>query len=514
MKTLNLNNENLYNIADTKTKKMIDTYVEEWRTQGLLKDNSYFSILAKNIYSRTRVKNSEILELLIYGTYIEEQGKLDKYEQQIMYDDMNYYYEQGQGEVLKANKKKDKSSILDMALFLYLLDQPLYNGYTFKRNIEVMLRYNSEQIYKQCLINIMQGRENDIEDSIFQNLIKRQNNQKLCINNDKISGSMDLTLIGLNNLSKVEGIKEQDSNAKVRFIAVIDGKETEMCHSLDGQEFYIDKENVFDRYYGETQAELRIERIKCKGLVLGLNLPPISHHFHWCRSTIIYLAPVKEKQIDKKYNLFSSKEEKYIEERYNINKVRIKGIDKEVLDNILNNMERVYDDFPQIKGKIKKIKAIEHPNGGMNIQPDLKDNKYVIEINKKFFGDKEIVEKQYKEDVKNRFHPKGTKYEDLGIHELGHSVTFEIIKNKYRNRDNIINNWNKDITAKQIVNKAFTNLGVNDKLARTMLRNNISIYAKTKHSETIGEAFADYYANKEKANILSKEIIKVMKGMI
>ena len=127
MKTLNLNNENLYNIADTKTKKMIDTYVEEWRTQGLLKDNSYFSILAKNIYSRTRVKNSEILELLIYGTYIEEQGKLDKYEQQIMYDDMNYYYEQGQGEVLKANKKKDKSSILDMALFLYLLDQPLYN---------------------------------------------------------------------------------------------------------------------------------------------------------------------------------------------------------------------------------------------------------------------------------------------------------------------------------------------------------------------------------------------------
>lgn len=238
------------------------------------------------------------------------------------------------------------------------------------------------------------------------------------------------------------------------------------------------------------------------------------HHFHYCHSYIVYLPPVEEEQIDKKYNLFSSKEEKYIEEKYNINKVRIKGIDKEVLSDILNNMERVYDDFPQIKGKIKKIKAIEHTNGGMNIQPDLKDNKYIIEINKNFFGNKKLVEKQYQEDVKNRFHPKGTKYEDLGIHELGHSVTFEIIKNKYRNRDNIIKDWNKDITAKQIVNKAFTNLGVDDKLTKTMLRNNISIYAKTKYSETIGEAFADYYANKEKANILSKEIIKVMKGMV
>lgn len=236
------------------------------------------------------------------------------------------------------------------------------------------------------------------------------------------------------------------------------------------------------------------------------------HHFHYCHSHLIYV-PDKQ-QIDKKYNLFSNKEEKYIERKYNINKARIKGIDKVFLDNILNNMKSVYKDFPEIEGKIKEIKAIEHTNGGMNIQPDLKDNKYIIEINKKFFGNKKLVEKQYQEDVKNRFHPKGTKYEDLGIHELGHSVTFEIIKNKYRNRDNIIKDWNKDITAKQIVNKAFTNLGVDDKLTKTMLRNNISIYAKTKYSETIGEAFADYYANKEKANILSKEIIKVMKGMV
>lgn len=51
-------------------------------------------MLAKNIYNRNRVKNSEILELLIYGAYVEEQNKLDKYEQQIMYEDANYYYQE------------------------------------------------------------------------------------------------------------------------------------------------------------------------------------------------------------------------------------------------------------------------------------------------------------------------------------------------------------------------------------------------------------------------------------
>lgn len=84
LKTLNLNNDNL-SIADIKTKNRANIYIEELKDKGLLK--GYFGILVKNIYSRTIVKNSEILELYIYGAYIEEQNKLDEYEKQIMYDD-------------------------------------------------------------------------------------------------------------------------------------------------------------------------------------------------------------------------------------------------------------------------------------------------------------------------------------------------------------------------------------------------------------------------------------------
>ena len=181
-KTLNLNNDNLYSIADNKTKKATNTYcfmishvypfttyIEEWKDKGLLK--GYFGTLAKNIYSRTRVKNSEILELLIYGAYIEEQSKLDEYEKQIMYDDINYYYSEGQKEVLKAQKKKKPISIIDMALFLYLLEQSNLEQY-----IQMTIQYNTQQMYKQALINIQQQKELEMENDEFQRIINRQNN--------------------------------------------------------------------------------------------------------------------------------------------------------------------------------------------------------------------------------------------------------------------------------------------------------------------------------------------------
>ena len=297
--TFNFTTENIYNIADNKTKKRINTYIEQWKEQGLLKNNNYFTVLANSIYKRTRVKNSEILELLIYSAYIEEQNKLEEQEKTIMYEDANYYYQEG---IKEVNKKK-KSSVIPMALFLALLDQPNYSGFNWKQYIEATIQYNAQQLYKQAILNMQQQKGLEIDSNEFQTIINRQNNQKLNINGDKISGAVDLQMIGLNNLVKVEGIKEvAEDNSKVRFIAVEDDKTTLMCDSLNNQEFYINKENVFDRYYGETQKELIIQRIRCNGLVLGLNLPPIQHHFHYCRSTIMYLPPV-EKQEKTEYNL-------------------------------------------------------------------------------------------------------------------------------------------------------------------------------------------------------------------
>jgi hypothetical protein len=280
----------LYNIADKKRKKTIDNYIDEWEDEELLKGQ--FGTQARNIRNRTRVKNSEILELLIYSAYIEEQNKVSEHELSIMKEDASYYYSSGIEEVnstLPSYKRKFHSTFIPEVIFMNFLTIPNALGYIWKDYIESITVYNSGQMYRQTIINIQQGKSLDIYDRVYQDIIKKQQDTRLCINGDKISGAMDLEMIGIDNQAKLEGIKKVDSDAKVRFLAVLDGKETLMCNSLANKEFYIDKENEFDRYYGETEKELRVQRIKCKGLVLGLNLPPINHHFHWCRSTIQYI---------------------------------------------------------------------------------------------------------------------------------------------------------------------------------------------------------------------------------
>ena len=261
-----INFNNLHNIADNKTKRRINTYIEEWQDKGLL--SGYFGSLAKSIYNRTRVKNSEILELIIYSAYIEEQSKLQKSELNIFKNVANHYYLEGQKEALDAQKKKKQPSIITDAIFLALLDMPNYSGFNWNQYINATIQYNANQIYRQAVINIQQQKELKIDSDEFQRLINQQNNQKLNINGGKISGAVDLELIGLNNLAKIEGIKSIDNNAKVRFIAVEDNVTTKMCDSLNNKIFYVSKENEFERYYGDTAKELKLKKFKVFGLIL------------------------------------------------------------------------------------------------------------------------------------------------------------------------------------------------------------------------------------------------------
>lgn len=356
---------------------------------------------------------------------------------------------------------------------------------------------------------MQQQKELEIDSDEFQTIVKRQNNQKLNINNDKVSGAADLQMIGLNNLAKVEGIKEvSEDNSKVRFIAVEDDKTTLMCDSLNNQEFYINKENVFDRYYGETQKELTIQRIRCNGLVLGLNLPPIQHHFHYCRSTIRYLPPV-EKQTDIIFN-----------ERGNIIINGIKILSNKDLNKInrvallknINKMEIVYKDFSILKDKSIKYKVIKvNDNSAMAVRPNKQG--YTLEVNENIFNSN--IKSFYANGTKQNVNVRGTTYKDIGIHETGHMVAFEIIKKiNNGNLKAMSFDYSNNITTNNIVEKAFNNLNIYDKIQKEKTIKNISNYAIVDSQETIGEAFADYYSNKEKASKLSKEIIRVMKGMM
>ena len=353
--TFNFTFDNVYNIADKKTKGRVNTYIEEWKDKGLL--TGHFGTLANNIYKRTRVKNGEILELLIYGAYIEEQNKIQEQELNIMYDDVNYYYQEGQQEVNNTLPKKERKSIdvLKWALFLALLDQPNAKGYVYEQYIQATIQFNAQQIYRQAIIDLQQQNKPNITNNIYQNLLKKQGNYRLNIKNGKAtSGDVDVTLIGLNNIAKVEGIKLLDKNAECLFMSDLCEHVTQMCSNMNGYKFKVDGWNSFDRWYGETAKDLRLERVKVKGLVLGINLPPITHHFHYCHSTIMYL--LVESQEKTEYNLDIpkiSKELKQVLGNTKLNSKVKKLFDKYLTEeNVVideNNKKVMYYDIEQDK---------------------------------------------------------------------------------------------------------------------------------------------------------------------
>ncbi len=153
---------------------------------------------------------------------------------------------------------------------------------------------------------IQQGKKPNVRDALIERELEKQQTERLSVREAVgrgllISGVIDMILIGLNNMAKVEAIKtatKSDDDSKIRFVAVMDEKTTKMCKSLDRQLFNVHKKNTFTRWSDSDQA---MKTYTCDGLVVGLNLPPINNHFHWCRSTIIYNIDKPDKEWYDKY---------------------------------------------------------------------------------------------------------------------------------------------------------------------------------------------------------------------
>lgn len=286
-----ITSKNLYLYVSGDIKKQINAYIEEWTTKKI--DDDYFRVLLMSIYSKYKVTYAEILELFIYEAYIEQQMKEKEVEDSLFFTLFAFYYMEGQKEVNNAlpKEKKKKYSTFYEDLFASIIMIPNSLGYIYEDYKKSVTRYNAEQILRQATINIMQGKELKIDSSEFQNLIDKQQKAKLNINGDKISGAVDNTLIGMNNQAKIMGITAIQPDAKVKFIAVTDEKSTKMCQSLNGQIFSVRDWNEFKRY---SELHQGIVKYRCRGLVVGLNMPPINDNFHYCRSTIIYVANSKE----------------------------------------------------------------------------------------------------------------------------------------------------------------------------------------------------------------------------
>ena len=64
----------------------------------------------------------------------------------------------------------------------------MQNGYVWNEYQQAIAKNNADQIYRQITIDLQQQKEIDLTNDIYQNIIQRQANLRLNINDDKISG--------------------------------------------------------------------------------------------------------------------------------------------------------------------------------------------------------------------------------------------------------------------------------------------------------------------------------------
>lgn len=258
-----------------------------------------------------------------------------------------------------------------------------------------------------------------------------------------------------------------------------------------------------------------------------INSRPILPFHAGCRCTwlpVIYLEDDKEdiKNIDSVKNY--DELEKYLNKNLGIKTItdEIRKLDLKAIKGTCKSMEKVYNDFPMLKNYVSELYT--SPSGIMSCAPVDNYNGVKISFNPKYYNKIDVIIEEYNKctiikDTGHTFHPRSTTYEISGVHELGHAVEAYLINNmpelEYDFQKTMC--WNDCTIAKNIVSQACKNakkLPEGKGLKNYNLKVNISEYTFDSDSECMAEAFADYYGNGDKASILSKEIMKIVKEMI
>lgn len=181
-----------------------------------------------------------------------------------------------------TESQKDKARPLSIYQML-IMTIPNQLGWLWQDYVMSEIIYNANQVLRQYQIDLQQERRES-----YRNILDSQLRQHLNISGKdgkkKYSGAVEsMTGFIVNQITLM--IAEDAGIKEVVFIGVSDERQTEMCKSLNGQAFKVNGTNQFKRY---SKSNNGIVEYTVKGLILGINLPPITDNFHYCRSYIAF----------------------------------------------------------------------------------------------------------------------------------------------------------------------------------------------------------------------------------
>lgn len=251
----------LYQYANNDILKQFKTRLRLFKENYT--KNDYVSYMANKYQNRTRIKNNEILRMMLMMEYAEVYEK-NSTTQLAMFDEIAQGVTKtaiAEVEAITKSRKRRKFRrhpfVYEHIFLLHFLAMPNNLGVTWDEHIASIIDYNSNQTYKQAVIDL---REDKLK--VHPELIEKQTKRELTYKSnrldDKFYGQIDNEVTYLVNQERVQIFKYYGIT-KVQFKAVIDERTTEECREMNGKVFNIDD------------------------LVLGENLPPLHYN---CRSII------------------------------------------------------------------------------------------------------------------------------------------------------------------------------------------------------------------------------------
>lgn len=198
---------------------------------------------------------------------------------------------------------------------------------------------------------------------------------------------------------------------------------------------------------------------------------------------------------------------------------RLKDCDIEVLKAMFSEVQKASEEFPMLSGAVSIIQATAKGNYYAEVKSDPKrPDKVILSINAELFASKEALEYDYAADVALGYHPAGTTWQDLLVHEMGHALEHVMTAHMYEGYPARVKKAiDKGELSEAVLTKAYERMSSNRILMRTdqnTMVKSISQYASSNSKEAFAEAFTDWHANKQNANSLSIEIIDVIKEIL
>lgn len=309
------------------------------KIRKVLKNKGYLSFKLIETLNKNNITYLELIRSLIYICYLEEEKELDEINEKLFYKVCENSYNQGIKDI------GNKTMSFNLEIFYLLFNIPIFNA-TINEYLEMITLTNADEILNNTLVYMQLNKELDVNDKNYQGLFKKQKNRYISDNLN--SGGIVNIAENLTNKAYLQAGIDTNTD-KCRFVSEVDNRTTEMCNTLNNQEFYLNKMNVYQRY---SDIDKRIVTYHTQGLVQGENLPPISNHFHWCRSTITYLIDLEivgEFDISKYDKEFKS----IIDTRVILTKERLKHIEKHKdviryikdIKKILNDPDSIYKEL-------------------------------------------------------------------------------------------------------------------------------------------------------------------------